>query len=113
MSAQPQGRLESRAFLLTDIEGSTPLWEKSAPVMELALPRHDEIVATVMAAHGGHLILSKGEGDSTFSVFEDAGPAVAAAVELQAAMAAEAWPAGTPIRVRIAVHEGEVISRAG
>ena len=34
-----------------------------------ALVRHDELIADCMAAYGGRLIESKGEGDSTVSVF--------------------------------------------
>jgi class 3 adenylate cyclase len=65
-------------FLLTDIEGSTPLWEAHAEAMRVALARHDDIVAEAVREHHGTLVRSKGEGDSTFSVFATASDAAAA-----------------------------------
>src|SRR4029453_10696451 len=53
-------------FLLTDIEGSTPLWETHTAAMSVALARHEALVSEVVASHGGRLIKSRGEGDSTF-----------------------------------------------
>ena len=66
-------------FLLTDIEGSTPLWETHTAAMSMALARHEGLVTEVVASHGGRLIKSRGEGDSTLSVFVRATDAVAAA----------------------------------
>ena len=62
---------------------------------------------------GGQLVKSKGEGDSTFSVFDDAGAALDAAVSLQRALAAEAWLTSEPLRVRVGIHTGEVELREG
>src|SRR5688500_4814927 len=79
----PEGIL---TFLLTDIEGSTPLWERHRAVMGAALARHEALVAKAVGARGGWLIKSQGEGDSTLSVFRRASDAVAAAVDLQRAI---------------------------
>ena len=49
--------------------------------MAEALVRHDELIADCVAAHGGRLIGSMGEGDSTVSVFDSAPDAVAAALD--------------------------------
>jgi class 3 adenylate cyclase len=43
-------------FLLTDIEGSTPLWETHTAAMSAALARHEALVTEVVASHGGRLI---------------------------------------------------------
>src|SRR5439155_301480 len=56
---------------------------------------------------------SQGEGDSVFAVFARAADALAAACALQEAMAAEPWPAETPLRVRVALHTGEADLRKG
>lgn len=56
-------------FLLTDIEGSTPLWESHTAAMSAALARHETLIAEAVASRGGQLIKSRGEGDSTLSVF--------------------------------------------
>src|SRR5918996_1229250 len=67
-------------FCLSDIEGSTALWETDPAAMAEALVRHDEIVAAQMEARGGRFMKSMGEGDSTVSVFESATAALNAAV---------------------------------
>ena len=100
-------------FLLTDVAGSTALWESDPDGMAVALARHDEIVGHAVREAGGTLLKSKGEGDSTFSVFLRASDAVAAADRLQHDLAATAWPAGLDLRVRAAVHTGEPLMRDG
>jgi NB-ARC domain len=59
----------------------------------------------------GRLVKTKGEGDSTFSVFTSPAQAAAAALELQQALAAEPWPLPAPLAVRVAIHAGEVQER--
>ena len=49
------------------------------------------------------------EGDGFFAVFSSAAAGVAAAVQAQRALAAEAWPSEAPIRVRIGLHSGEAV----
>ncbi len=75
-------------FVLTDVEGSTRLWEAHGEAMGSALAAHDRLVSRAVADHGGRLIKVKGEGDSSFSVFTSPAQAVAAALELQRALAA-------------------------
>lgn len=100
-------------FLLTDIEGSTAAWEADAEAMAAALARHDELVEQVVTSRGGRLIKTRGEGDATFSVFDRPSAAASAAVELQDAIAHEPWASRDPIRVRMALHTGEVELRDG
>ncbi|CAM3217535.1 BTAD domain-containing putative transcriptional regulator [Mycobacterium intermedium] len=100
-------------FLLTDIEGSTAAWEADADAMAVALARHDELVEQVVTSRGGRLIKTRGEGDATFSVFERPSPAAAAAIELQDAIAHEPWALSEPMRIRVALHTGEVEFRDG
>ncbi len=100
-------------FMLTDIEGSTRAWEAEPAPMATALARHDSLVAEAVGAHGGQLLKTRGEGDSTFSVFERASAAVRAAWTLCEALAAESWPTSTPLRVRVAIHTGESEFRDG
>ena len=100
-------------FLLTDIEGSTAAWEADAGAMAVALARHDELVEQVVTSRGGRLIKTRGEGDATFSVFERPSAAAAAASELQDAITHEQWDLREPMRIRIALHTGEVELRDG
>ena len=100
-------------FLLTDIEASTRLWERKPDAMARALASHDELIAHAVETHRGYLLKSKGEGDSTLSVFRRASDAVACAAGLQSALAAEEWPAGLDLRLRAALHTGEAHERDG
>ncbi|AGB23747.1 putative ATPase [Mycobacterium sp. JS623] len=100
-------------FLLTDIEGSTAAWEADADAMAAALARHDEIVEQVVTSRGGRLIKTRGEGDATFSVFDRPSAAAGAAIELQEAIFHEPWVLAEPMRIRVALHTGEVELRDG
>src|SRR5437764_12678545 len=66
VSQFPEGTL---TFLLTDIEGSTRLWERYPDAMPAALARHDALLAAAIEARRGFVIRSRGEGDSCFAVF--------------------------------------------
>ena len=100
-------------FLLTDIEGSTAAWEADADAMAVALARHDELIEQVVTSRGGRLIKTRGEGDATFSVFDRPSAAAAAAIELQEAIVHEPWALRQPMRIRVALHTGEVEFRDG
>src|SRR6185436_7810581 len=84
--ALPTGTI---TFLLTDVEGSTPLWEEAPEAMRAALTRHDALFEQCVRDHGGTHIRSRGEGDSRFAVFPGAADALAAALAIQRACAAE------------------------
>jgi class 3 adenylate cyclase len=98
-------------FLLSDVVGSTRLWEAVPELMTDALERHDELVARAVSSRGGVLLKSKGEGDSTFSVFRRPADAAAAALLAQRSMFDEPWPEECRIAVRIALHTGEAVER--
>jgi predicted ATPase/class 3 adenylate cyclase len=98
------------AFLFTDVEGSTRLWERQSSAMGRALARHDEIVRNAVERHGGEVF--KTWGDAFCAVFPTAGEGVAAALDLQRAVAGEPWDAA-PIVVRCALHAGAAEERDG
>lgn len=100
-------------FVLTDVEGSTRLWERDAPTMSRAMARHDQLIQQAVHDHGGKVVRERGEGDSSFSVFTDATAATAAALDIQLNLAREPWTAGAEIRVRAAVHVGDADYRDG
>jgi class 3 adenylate cyclase len=93
-------------FLMTDVAGSTRLWEERPDVAGLTLARHEAVVRAVVHDEGGVLLRSKGEGDSTFSVFADPLAAAAAGARLQGALLRETWPPGAEVRVRAASYTG-------
>jgi predicted ATPase/class 3 adenylate cyclase len=98
-------------FLLTDIEGSTRLWENVPAAMEEALERHNRVLTDVIEGHDGVVVSSRGEGDSFFAMFTSAVAAVEAAGECQLRIGREAWPAGAALRVRMGLHTGEARAR--
>ena len=81
--------------------------------MEVALKRHDRLLAEVIEGHGGAVITSRGEGDSFFAVFPSAVSAVEAAGACQLQLEREAWPTSATLPVRMGLHTGEVRVRGG
>jgi len=100
-------------FLMTDVEGSTRLWEQHSQVMTDVLALHDRIVAGAVDGAGGVLLRDRSEGDSSFAVFADPVAALAAAVELQRNLGSAAWPLGLTVRARAAIHSGTAEPRSG
>jgi len=94
-------------FLLTDIEGSTRLWETVPGAMAVALERHNRLITGAIEDHGGVVVTSRGEGDSFFAVFASAVAAVEAAGACQLRLGSEPWPAGAALRVRMGLHTGQ------
>jgi len=98
-------------FLMTDIVGSTRLWEQEHAAMTAALAAHDAILHDAVVSRGGLVI--KTTGDGLLARFDDAAQAVGAANDGQLAVAARHWELGRPLRVRMAVHSGGAQSRDG
>jgi class 3 adenylate cyclase len=107
MSELPGGTL---TVLHTEIEGSTLLTVHLVDRYPEVLATHCALVRAAFAAHEGHEVDT--QGDSFFAVFPRATQAVAAAVAIQRALAAEAWPESGAVRVRIGMHTGEPIRTA-
>jgi class 3 adenylate cyclase len=94
-------------FLLTDVEGSTRLWQGRPGDAAALVDRHEMIIRDAVIRNCGEHLKRRGEGDSTFNVFDSASSAVSAAVDLQKALETESWPRGEHVRVRAALHTGE------
>src|SRR4249920_98977 len=102
MSELPSGTV---TFLFTDIEGSTTLLKRLGPEYGSVLADHERILRAAFGGHGGHVVDT--QGDSFFVAFRRAKDAVAAAVDAQRDLAAQEWPQGAPVRVRMGLHTGE------
>jgi class 3 adenylate cyclase len=107
MSELPGGTL---TVLHTDVEASTFLTVHLGDRYPEVLATHSALLRAAFAAHEGCEVDT--QGDSFFVVFPRATQAVAAAVAIQRALAAEAWPEGGAVRVRIGMHTGEPIRTA-
>ena len=93
-------------FLMTDVESSTALW-RDAPGAAALMARQAELIDEAIAKHGGVRPADQGEGDSALAAFARPAAALAAALDAQRALAAEPWPEGRAVRVRMALHSGE------
>jgi class 3 adenylate cyclase/tetratricopeptide (TPR) repeat protein len=111
--ASPELPTGTVTFLLTDVAGSTRLWETQPRTMPDALKLHDEIVGQTVRNARGVVLKARGEGDSTFSVFRRATDAASAALTVHHALVTAEWPAGCRISIRMAMHSGESIERDG
>ena len=99
------------AFLFTDIEGSTRLWESKPGAMSPGLERHDALLGEAISQNGGRVF--KTIGDAFCAVFSDVSKATAAAFEVQTRLAAEAWGELGTLGVRVAIHVGVAEERGG
>ena len=100
-------------FLMTDIERSSALWEADSEAMAASLALHDELIARCAENHRGRLLKTKGEGDSTVTVFPRASDALECAAALRESLAAVTWHGELDLRVRAALHTGEAHERGG
>lgn len=107
---RPELPVGTITFLRTDIEGSMRLVRELGPAYDRLQAAHHALLRGVFSAHDGIEVGT--EGDAFFVVFQDAGRAVRAAVEVQRSIAAHAWPDGVVPRIRIGLHAGTAY-RAG
>ena len=95
-------------FLFTDIEGSTALLRAlGTDTFDRVLVEHGRILREALCAATGRGHEVRVEGDSFFVAFQSAPDAVAAAVAAQRALAAQTFPGGAEVRVRMGLHTGE------
>jgi predicted ATPase len=79
--------------------------------MRAALARHDAIVRGAIEDYGGYVFATGGDGFA--AAFARPHDAAAAALAVQAALGAEAWPNEAVVRVRMGLHTGVVEERDG
>jgi predicted ATPase/class 3 adenylate cyclase len=93
-------------FLFTDIEGSTRLLGQHPTEYAAALLRHDALLRQAIDRRRG--VTFETVGDAVYAAFANAADAVGAALDAQLALEAEDWGRVGRIRVRMALHRGEV-----
>jgi predicted ATPase/class 3 adenylate cyclase len=109
MGAEPAA--QTLAFLFTDLEGSTRLWEQHRESMRQALERHDAILREAVESSNGQVV--KTTGDGLMAAFTSTAGAVSACLKGQRGLADEPWGQTGALRVRMGVHAGEAAMREG
>jgi class 3 adenylate cyclase/catechol 2,3-dioxygenase-like lactoylglutathione lyase family enzyme len=92
-------------FLFSDIEESTQLARDLGERYAEVLEEHARLFRAAVNEQGGHEIDT--QGDSFFVAFPRAKDAASAAAAAQRAFAAQEWPGGCELRVRMGLHTGE------
>jgi predicted ATPase/class 3 adenylate cyclase len=99
------------AFLFTDIESSSKLWEQYPEAMSAALAEHNMLLRRVIEAHKGYIF--KLWGDAAYAAFDTAIDALNAALESQRELLRHSWGELGSLRVRMALHSGAAEVRDG
>ena len=98
------------AFLLTDIEGSSRLWEIHPDGMRDALATHDRLLRQAIASNKGRVFGTAGDAiAAAFSKVEDAVTAAITAQTVLSNLVADS----EVVRVRMAIHCGAAEERDG
>jgi predicted ATPase/class 3 adenylate cyclase len=105
MSTPPPLPAGTVTFLFTDIQGSTPLWEREPEKMAAALQIHNAALRQAIEANGG--VVYKTVGDAFQAAFPTAPQALKAAIEGQRALLSAPWNELGPLAVRMGLHTGE------
>ncbi len=97
-------------FFFSDLEDSSGLADRLGAGYGPVLAEARGLQRAAIGRNGGREVDCR--GDELFGVFDAAGPAAAAALEIQRTFLANTWPAQERVRVRIGLHCGEA-ERAG
>jgi len=96
---------QTLTFLFTDIEGSTAMLRRLGDAYAEVLTAHHAVIRAGLAEHRGREVGT--QGDAFFAAFSSPKACVAAAIEIQRALASYPWPAGERVRVRMGIHSGQ------
>jgi DNA-binding NarL/FixJ family response regulator/class 3 adenylate cyclase len=91
-------------FLFSDVEGSTRLVQSAGPSYPSIIADVRRLLRAEIAEHAG--IEVDATGDELSAVFEEAHPALRAALAGQARIRDHQWPEGATVRVRMGLHTG-------
>src|SRR5262249_16702330 len=100
-------------LLLTEIDGAAHFGRRYAAKVRQAVAEYDRIAAVCVSRNTGLHVQQDSSVYGRLAVFQLASEAVAAAVELQHDLHTQAWSAGLPLRVRLALYTGDIEQRDG
>ena len=98
-------------YLFTDVEGSTQLLERYPTAQPGAIERQRLLLTEAVEASGG--VVFETVGDAVYAAFGGVTGAIEAATAAQLALRSEDWAPLPVIRVRMAIHCGQVETRDG
>lgn len=98
-------------FVMSDVVGSTALWEAHGDAMRAALEVHDGLVHAAVESAGGRVF--KHTGDGMIAVFDDADDAASGALSAVDALSTASWAETGELQVRVSVHAGAASDRDG
>ena len=105
-------RIVRKAFLFTDVVGSTKVAETIGDrAWERLIRWHDDMLRGLVTNAGGEIV--KTMGDGIFAAFGSARAAIETAIEIQRALLEHRDESGAALSVRIGVHSAEASQRAG
>jgi predicted ATPase len=96
---------------MSDVVGSTALWEAHGDAMRSALEVHDRLVHGAVESAGGRVF--KHTGDGMIAVFDDADDAARGALGATGALADGDWGVVGRLEIRVSVHAGSASERDG
>jgi predicted ATPase/DNA-binding SARP family transcriptional activator len=88
-------------FLLTDVEGSTRLWDTHRQAMLPALLQHNQILEECITGHDGRILELRGDGVK--AVFEGVNP-LQCVLNIQKSLGETNWGEIGDLRIRIGLH---------
>jgi adenylate cyclase len=106
-----EGERRLAAVMFTDIVGFTTMSQRDEKHALKVLESHNSMLRPIFARHGGTEI--KTIGDSFLVEFGSALAATECAIEIQRKLAEVEDVEGSPLKVRIGLHLGDVIRRGG
>ena len=99
------------AILMTDVEGSSALWDSNENAMRRAMAEHDSILPAAIAKHSGSAF--KTLGDGVLAAFETTQEAVDAATDFLRQLASRSFDGIGELHLTVAVDHGPVDQRSG
>lgn len=91
-------------FLLADIEDSTGLVRQLGDRYAALLAEVRRLLRAALRVSGGREVDAR--ADELFAVFQEAPPALDAALTIQRKLLARSWPSGIQVRLRVGLHAG-------